>query len=96
MSVYFVGRLKTEDWSWLREYGPATTALIEKHGGRYLAQGGKMEAVEGSERLPSAMVLIEFPDTASAHAWHDDPEYQPLKALRQGKSELELTLVEGL
>lgn len=96
MAVYFVGRLQTDDWSWLSEYGPATKALIEKHGGRYIAQGGKMEAVEGSQPLPSAMVLIEFPDMESAHAWHDDPDYQPLIALRQGKSQLELTLVEGL
>ena len=96
MAVYFVGRLKTEDWSWLREYGAATKALIEKHGGRYLAQGGKMEAVEGTQPLPSALVLIEFPDTESAHAWHEDPEYQPLMALRQANSELEMTLVEGV
>ena len=96
MSVYVIGRLRTEDWSWLKEYGAATKALIEKHGGRYLAQGGKTERFEGSEELPSAVVIMEFPDAASAHAWHDDPDYQPLKELRQAKSSLELTLVEGL
>ena len=75
MAVYFIGRLQTDDWSWLKEYGPATTALIEKHGGRYLAQGGRLEAVEGSEALPSAVVLIEFPNTESAHAWHEAFEF---------------------
>ncbi len=96
MSVYVIGRLRTDDWSWIKEYGAATKALIEKHGGHYIAQGGKMEKLEGREELPSAIVMIEFPDAASAHAWHDDPDYQPLIELRQAKSQLELTLVEGL
>ena len=96
MSVYLIGRLRTDDWSWLKEYGPATKALIEKHGGRYIVQGGKMENLEGAEELPTAIVIMEFPDAASAHAWHDDPDYQPLAELRQAKSKLELTLVEGL
>ena len=96
MAVYVVGRVNTKDFSWLKEYGAGAKALIEKHGGRYIAQGGAIESLEGSEPLPTAMVMLEFPDAASVHAWHDDPDYQPLIELRQAHAQTELTLVEGL
>ncbi len=96
MSAYVIGRVNATEWGWLREYGAKTRAIIEKHGGRYLAQGGEMTALEGDEALPSAYTVIEFPDLASAKAWYDDPDYQPLKALRQANARVELTLVDGL
>ena len=96
MSAYVVGRVNASEWSWLKEYSAATSALIEKHGGRYVAQGGKASALEGSEPLPAAFVIIEFPDVASATAWFEDPEYQPLKALRQANASVELSLIEGV
>ena len=40
MPAYAIGRLRSKNWSWLKEYGPITAALIEKHGGRYLARLG--------------------------------------------------------
>jgi uncharacterized protein (DUF1330 family) len=96
MSAYVVSRVNATQWSWLKQYGAATKSLIEKHGGRYLAQGGKAVALEGAEPLPAALVVIEFPDMASAQAWYADPDYQPLKALRQANAEVELSLVDGL
>ena len=96
MSVYVIGRLRADDFSWAGEYGPVAKKTVERHGGRYLVQGGAMEKLEGQEELPNVVVLLEFPDTQSVHAWHDDPEYQPMIKLRQEKSELELTMVEGL
>lgn len=96
MTAYVVNRVNATNWSWLKEYNAPTKVLIEKHGGRFLAQGGKAVALEGDEPLPAAMVVIEFPDMASAIAWHEDPDYQPLKALRQANASVELSLVEGL
>lgn len=96
MSVYLIGRLRAEDMSWAGEYGPVAAKTVERHGGRYLARGGAMEKLEGNEELPNAVVLLEFPDAASVHAWHADPEYVPMIKLRQASSELELTMVEGL
>jgi len=96
MSAFVISRVNAEQWGWLKEYGAATKALIERHGGRYLAQGGDATLLEGDVPLPAALVVIEFPDMNSAMAWHDDPDYQPLKALRQANAEVELSLVEGL
>jgi len=40
-------------------------------------------------------VIFRFPDIASAQALFNDPEYQPLKALRQRASKAEIVVVEG-
>lgn len=95
MSAYIVSRVNATQWSWLKEYGAPTKALIERHGGRYLVQGAG-EKLEGDGGLPAAIVIIEFPDRESANAWYADPEYQPLKAIRQANADVELALIDGL
>lgn len=96
MPAYAIGRLKMRDPSWLNEYRATVPGLVAKHGGKYLVRGGKMERIEGNEPLPDTMVVLEFPTMAAAHAFHDDPAYAPFIKLRQGGSDLEFVLVEGL
>jgi uncharacterized protein (DUF1330 family) len=96
MPAYAIGRLEMRDPSWRTEYGPKTAALVQKHGGKYLVRGGKMERLEGDGKLPSTIVVLEFPSMEQAKAWYNDPEYAPLITLRQGGSTLDFILVEGL
>jgi len=96
MPAYAIGRLKAQDWSWLRDYRPTTAALIEKHGGRYLVSGGKLEQLEGDDPPPDALVVLEFPSLEAARAWYKDPEYGPMIELRRQNSELDFLLVEGI
>jgi uncharacterized protein (DUF1330 family) len=95
MALYFIGRLKLKDASWMAEYAPPTRALVEKHGGRHLVVGGEMQQQEGDGPLPDSMVVLEFPTKEQALAWHNDPDYAPLIALRQSGSDLDFVLVEG-
>jgi uncharacterized protein (DUF1330 family) len=55
-----------------------------------------MERLEGEGKLPSVIVVLEFPTMAQARAWYNDPEYAPLIKLRQSGSDLDFILVEGL
>ena len=96
MPAYAIGRLQMRNPSWAAEYGPKTAELVKKHGGRYLVRGGAMETLEGTTPLPNVMVVLEFPSMAHARAWYSDPEYAPLIRLRQGGSDLDFVLVEGL
>jgi len=96
MPAYAIGRLRAGNWSWLKEYGPVVSALIEKHGGRYLARGGEMQRLEGEDELPDSYVMLEVPSMEQARAWYDDPEYAPMIELRQAHCALEFVLVEGL
>jgi len=96
MPAYAIGRLETSDWSWLPEYRSITAALVEKHGGRYLASGGAIEQLEGNLAPPDALVVLEFPSLERARAWYEDPEYGPMIELRQRHCELDFLLVEGV
>ncbi len=96
MPAYAIGRLQMRDPSWVEEYGPKTAALVEKYGGKYLVRGGAMETLEGDGTLPSLMVVLEFPSMEQARAWYNDADYAPLITLRQGGSDLDFVLVDGL
>ncbi|MFQ5850622.1 MAG: DUF1330 domain-containing protein [Candidatus Binatia bacterium] len=96
MAAYVIARLEVRDTAWRAEYGPKTAALIEKHGGRFLVRGGAMESLEGDGKLPSTIVVLEFPSMEHARAWYKDPAYAPMIKLRQSGSDAEIVLVEGL
>ena len=96
MAAYII--FETEEWdsSWREEYGPPTRALLEKHGGRVIAASREGERIEGEAKVPTVIVLIEFPDAEAAKAWHSDPDYQPLIELRQTGSKAETLLFPGV
>lgn len=77
--------IEVTDPAKLTAYAARVRDVVEKHGGRYLSVGGRVEVVEGDPTL-TYPVLIEFPDLAAAHSWFDSPEYQELKALRRSGS----------
>jgi hypothetical protein len=52
-----------------------------------------LETPEGTTR--SRVVVIEFPDYAAALECYRSPEYAQAKALREGKSVMDLAIVEG-
>lgn len=95
MTAYGIGYLQIWDDSWTAEYVPRTTAIIERHGGRILSARGRMEVLEGDPKLPSAFIILEFPSAEQARAWYNDPEYAPLRTLRQTGSKLDLVLVDN-
>jgi uncharacterized protein (DUF1330 family) len=83
MAAYFLfDNVEVNDPAALARYAEQAGKLVAEHGGRYLAAAVAPEVVEGDPGL-SSVVLIEFPDVASARAWYDSPAYRPLKALRQ-------------
>lgn len=93
--AYMAGFLKLRDPAWLDEYRPKCLALVEKHGGRYLAAAFGPEKLEGKDP-PDILVVLEFPSVEAAKAWHTDPDYQPLIKLRESGSDIELVVAEGL
>jgi uncharacterized protein (DUF1330 family) len=94
MTAYIVYEVIVTDSSWQEKYLEPTAQLVAKHGGRYLALGAP-EKIEGLREAPSATVILEFPSTEEAKAWHADPEYQPLMQLRQSGSTAEALVIEG-
>ncbi|MBV8406623.1 MAG: DUF1330 domain-containing protein, partial [Alphaproteobacteria bacterium] len=68
---------------------------IAKHGGRYLAQAGATQLIEGGPE-PKVIVILEFPDAASLDRWYNSPEYQKILPHRLQNSKGRLFTVEGL
>src|SRR5215470_1904461 len=101
MAAYIIGlrRSAPRDTAWLKEYLPKTAALIAKHGGKPLIGGNttpRLLALEGAGEPPLGVVMLEFPSLEQAQAWHDDPDYAPLKQMRQANLDMEIFVVENV
>ncbi|MBA5687931.1 DUF1330 domain-containing protein [Rugamonas apoptosis] len=95
MAAYVIGALTVHNPDWQQEYGSKMPALIQKHGGKLLART-PAALLEGEALLHGVTVMIEFPTTEQAQAWHADPDHQPLRKLRQSGSHMDMMLVDGL
>jgi len=94
MSAYLIVNVDVKDPTVYEEYKAKVPALIRKYGGEYLVRGGRFVIVEGDWK-PTRLVILRFPDITSAQSLYNDPEYQPLKALRQRASKTDIVVVEG-
>ena len=95
MSAYMIVDVDISDPQQYELYKRAVPALIRRHGGEYLVRGGAFEVVEGDWR-PTRLVLFRFPSRQAIHDFMNDPDYQPLKALRQRISTGSIVAVDGL
>ena len=90
---YWLAFADVTDPEGYKAYVVANAVAFAKFGGRFLARGGQHEAPEGAPR--SRAVVIEFPSYDAARACYTSPEYRAAMALRQGKSIMDLAIVEG-
>lgn len=94
MAAYVVVQIGIEDPARYEEYKRLAPPSIAAYGGRYLARGGASEVLEGSWQ-PPRLVILEFPDAATARAWWGSAEYATAKAIRQSCARTEMLLIEG-
>jgi uncharacterized protein (DUF1330 family) len=95
MAAYVIASVSDAwDQEKLAEYRERNTEVVAAHGGRFIARGGTHDVLEG-EWNPKRLVIIEFPDMAAAHAWHESEAYAPLVELRQSASDTDILVVEG-
>lgn len=78
----------------MKTYAAAVPATAEKYGGRYLARGGKADALEGDP--PTRIIVIAFKSAADAHKWYDSSEYSAVRPIRQRSARSRNFIVEGL
>jgi uncharacterized protein (DUF1330 family) len=95
MPVYVVVDIEVKDDAVFAQYRDAVPAIVRRHGGEYLVRGGRTEIIEGDWQ-PGRIVLFRFPDHASVHAFFNDPDYLPLRAMRQRASSADIVMVDGV
>ena len=95
MPAYMIARINVTDPEKYDVYKSLAPIAIKKYGGRYLTRGGAMETLEGAEET-QRMVVLEYPDMATAKAFYDSPEYRKARDARKNAAEGQFVLLEGL
>jgi uncharacterized protein (DUF1330 family) len=94
MTAYILARVDVHDWDRYGEYVKHTPRVIARFGGRFLIRGGEAVTLEGTPET-LRIVLIEFPSLDMAKAFYASPEYQVVKALRDGAGAGTFTAMDG-
>ncbi|MFF4651287.1 DUF1330 domain-containing protein [Streptomyces sp. NPDC001380] len=76
------------------DYLDRVDATLAPFSGRFLVHGPDVEVLEGE--WPGTVVVIEFPDLATARAWYASPAYQEILLLRTGHISGDVILFEGV
>lgn len=96
MSAYLIVDTKISNPDAYEDYKAQAAPIAATYGGVYRARGGTLDIIDSDLWTPTRVVIIEFPDMASARAFIDAPEYQPIKAIRHANAECTLFLLEGI
>jgi uncharacterized protein (DUF1330 family) len=78
----------------ITEYLERIDATLAPFGGRFLVHGDRPHVVEGT--FDDSLVIIGFPDRASAESWYSSPAYREILHLRTENSRGDLFLVDGV
>ena len=95
MSAFILVDITVKNLEEYKEYLEKVPPFVAKHGGGYLVRGGEHRTLEG-DWSPNRLVIIEFPSREAALAFHRDPGYQPVKAIRTRTTESKLIVVDGI
>jgi uncharacterized protein (DUF1330 family) len=94
MKAYWIAHVDVSDAEQYTQYTQRAPAAFAKFGARFLARGGRSEAMEGGRRQRN--VVIEFDSYEQAVACYQSAEYQAAKAHREGVGQAQIIIVEGL
>ncbi|MFB6725460.1 DUF1330 domain-containing protein [Kribbella sp. NPDC056345] len=78
----------------IAEYLARIDATLAPYDGHFIIHGNQPEPVEGE--WPGTLIVIEFPDRASARGWYESPAYQEILPLRTNNSDGVTMLLEGV
>ena len=91
---YWIARVNIEDVDAFKKYASKAKIAIEKHGGKYVARGGKFSVLEGEHDF-ERNVVVEFDSFEKAQECFNSKEYQEAKSYRKGKADFNAIVIEG-
>ena len=94
MTAYVIADIKVTDDKWVPAYAASVHDLVHKHGGRYLSRSGNVKTLEGEPLDTTLIAIMEFPSTARAEAFVNDPQYAPHVAARREGSESRFQMID--
>ncbi|MCV2864318.1 DUF1330 domain-containing protein [Defluviimonas sp. WL0075] len=90
--AFWIAHVKVLDEERYGKYAALAGPAIAKHGGTFLARGGRYVQLEGNDRPRN--VVARFPSLDAAVACYHSPEYQEALSHAKGASERDLMVVE--
>jgi uncharacterized protein (DUF1330 family) len=95
MPAYVVVEVDVRDPALYEDYKRLAPPAIAAYGGRYLARGGRTDALEGDPG-PGRLVILEFPSLERAREWWESDAYATARSVRQSCASARMIAVEGL
>jgi len=92
MGALWIAHVTVTDAEAYGKYAELAGPAIAKHGGAFIARGGRFVQLEGKERPRN--VVAKFPSVEAAVNCYNSPEYQAALDHARGASERELMVVE--
>ena len=92
MGALWIAHVTVTDAEAYGKYAELAGPAIAKHGGEFIARGGKFVQLEGKERPRN--VVARFPTVEAAVDCYNSSEYQEALSHARGASERELLVVE--
>lgn len=92
MGALWIAHVTVNDAESYGKYAELAGPAIARHGGEFIARGGRYVQLEGKERPRN--VVARFPSVEAAVACYNSPEYQEALSHARGASERELLVVE--
>lgn len=92
MAALWIAHVTVTDPDSYGKYAKLAGPAIAKHGGTFLARGGRFVQLEGKERPRN--VVAQFDSLEAAEACYHSPEYQEALSHARDASERELLVVE--
>lgn len=94
MAAYVIVDIDVHNPENYKDYLTKITPTVVACGGRYLVRGAQAEVISGDWQ-PKRLVVMEFPDLATANYWATCEEYAPIHALRNANASANMIIVEG-
>ncbi len=92
MPALWIAHVTVTDDEAYGKYAKLAGPAIAKHGGAFIARGGRFVQLEGKERARN--VVARFPSVEAAETCYHSDEYQEALNHARGASERELMIVE--
>lgn len=94
MAVIMISTQRVKDWDLLAEYRKGAGPIVRRHGGELLGRSNAPDTLHGE--AVDSVVVFRFPDRAAVDAWLADPDYQPLKQIRDRAAQMSLILIDAM
>ncbi|GKY89804.1 DUF1330 domain-containing protein [Sinisalibacter aestuarii] len=92
MPALWIAHVTVTDEEAYGKYARLAGPAVAKHGGTFIARGGRYVQLEGKDRPRN--VVARFASVEAAEACYHSPEYQAALDHARGASERELLIVE--